>query len=480
MANAAITLEIGSSVIRLMETRGRRIMNWASLSLDPGIVEKGVVSDPQALGAAVKQLMIASGIRGSRVIASISGLYSMNFYTLVPNVPGASRMQQAVREAAEEALPLYGDEVYLSWQTVATSDAGQQVLNVGVPRKTIDTEIRALRAAGIRPHLMESRTMALARAANKKDALILNIDSSSFDIVLLVNGAPEIMRTIAWQQEDLTAEERAEHLVVTLELTVGFYNSHHVNATLDPATLVIIITGQMSGDFALIEKLQDRVVYPLEPLAPPLEYPAHLPVSQYAVNIGLALKGTAPPENPEPGEYLVPDINLLPEIYRPWKPSTKQVYYFCAILAAVALLFPPYQVTTNAVAKSADLQKEYVSLNNKLQLRQVEIKKREPLQKAIDEYRTIVDLGGGFAEDLEVIYDEVEGLGIRLESVAHQGESLAVTCEADSYLDFRDYLTALEESARFSTPIPPPEGYPYTTSGTIHLEPAAAKPTPSG
>lgn len=474
MAKAAVTLEIDSSSIRLMETRGGRVTNWASLSLGPGIVEGGLVSDPQALGAAIKQLMNASGIRGSRVITSVCGLYSMNFYTLVSNVLVGARLEQAVVEAAEEIMPLHREEVYLYWQTIATSDAGRQVLVVGVRREMVNTELRALRAAGIRPHLLDSKTMALARAANKQEAIILNIEPYSFDIVLLVGGVPEVMRTIAWRQEELEAEERVERLAVTLALTVGFYNSHHPGTPLAPDT-PLLITGQMSGDLALAEKLQAKLGYPLEPLTPPLEFPAHLPVSQYAVNIGLALKGTAPLVNPEPGVRLLPDINLLPDIYKPWRPSAKQVYVFSAILAAVALLFPPYKVTTDAVARSAELQAQYTLLNNKLQLRQVEIKNREPLEKAISEYRTILALGGGFAEDLEVIHEEAEGLGILVDSVVHKGDSIAVSCESDSYLNFRDYLAALEESGRFSTPIPPPEGYPYTTSGTINLEPRTAK-----
>jgi len=474
LAKRVVTLEIDTTAIRVMETSGRRVIKWASLSLEPTMTEGGVISDPQALGTAVKQVMSSSGIEAKDVIASVSGLYSVNRMLTVANLPGGAATQEAVLAAAEATMPLAMDEIYLAWQTISTSEDGRHLLAVGMPRDVIDAEVRALRAVGINPYLLDLKTMALARAVNKEQALILNIELSSFDIVIVVNGIPEVMRTIAWQQEDLTLEDRVEQLAVSLELTVGFYNSNHLDAPLDPAT-PFFITGQMSGNLALVEKLQARVGYLIEPLAPSLECPAHLPVSQYAVNIGLALKGTVPSENVGQGGYLPPDINLLPQIYKPWKPSAKQLYFVCFIIAAIALLFPLYQLASGAMDKTAGLQATYDDLNSEMQKKQLEIQKRVPLQKAIDEYGAIVDMGGGFTEALTVINSQAGGLGIQVESVVHGGETITVTCEADSYLTFREYVTALEESGRFFTPVTPPEGYPYVTRGSIKLEPKPAE-----
>jgi len=314
--------------------------------------------------------------------------------------------------------------------------------------------------------------MALIRAVNREQALILNIEPTSFDTVMVVNGIPEIMRTTAWQPGDLSLEDKAEHLAVALDLTVGFYNSHHPSFPLDPAT-PLFITGKMSGDFAMMEKLQARVGYPVEPLTPPLECPAHLPVSQYAVNIGLALKGTAPSKTLEQGGYSPPDINLLPQVYRPWKPSARQIQAFCAIVAAIALLFPLYQITAEAMGKTASLETKYAIINSELERRQIEIKNREPLQKAIAEYRTIVNMGGGLVDDLEVITSLAGELGIEVQSITHAGSSISFTCQAPDYIIFRDYLAALEESGRFSSVTRPSEVFPYIEGGsiTINLEP---------
>ncbi|MFB0559408.1 MAG: type IV pilus biogenesis protein PilM [Dehalococcoidales bacterium] len=474
MAGRVVTLEISSTDIRLMETEGRKVIKWASLSLGPGMFEEEVISDLQALSAAVKQLLTSSGIRAKDIIASIGGLYSLSRVVLVPSPPGGTTPQQAVLEAAREVVPISEEELYFSWQTIASVEGGQQVLVVSVPRDVIDAEVHALRMAGVNPRVMDLKAMALIRAVNREQALILNIEPTSFDIALVVGGVVEVMRTTAWRPGDLSAEDKVEHLAVNLELTEGFYDSHHPGFPLDPA-IPLFVTGQMSGDLSLMETLRARVKYPIEPLAPPLDYPAHLPVSQYAVNIGLALKGMAPSKSAESGGFVPPNINLLPEIYQPWKPSAKQVYLVCSIIAAIALLFPVYQLTSEAMGKTADLKTKYTIINSELQRRQAEIKNREPLQKAISEYRAIVDMGGGFTENLKVINSQAGGLGIGIQSITHEGGSIIVICQADNYTAFRDYLNALEESGRFTTPIPPPEGYPYTTGGTIRLEPRTGK-----
>ncbi|MBA7658166.1 hypothetical protein ES703_66114 [subsurface metagenome] len=328
-----------------------------------------------------------------------------------------------------------------------------------------------MRAAGINPRTLDLKTIALARAVNKEQALILNIEPSSFDIIIVVNGIPEVMRTIAWQQDSLTGEDRVERLAMNLELTVGFYNSHHSDTPLDPAT-PFLITGQVSGDLDLMEKLQARVGYPVESLSPRLECPEHMPVSQYAVNIGLALKGTVPAKSLEQDGYLPPDINLLPETYKAWKPSARQLYFACAVIAAIALLFPLYQLTSGAMDKTADLERRYNILSDELQLKQLEIKNREPLHQAIGEYNTIVNMGGGFTEDLTVIKSEADRLGVQVESVVHEGESITMTCqtEPESHIVFRDYITALRESGRFSTVTPPQWQFPDVTGGPIKLE----------
>jgi hypothetical protein len=83
----------------------------------------------------------------------------------------------------------------------------------------------------------------------------------------------------------------------------------------------------------------------------------------------------------------------------------------------------------------------------------------------------VEDMGGSFTEDLMVIRSQAEMLGIEVQLIAHAGDSITLTCQADSYNSFKDYLTNLEESGRFTTPIPYPERFPFVKGGSITLKP---------
>ena len=474
MAGSNVTLEIDPSAIRLVETVDGKIIRWASLALDPAIFEDGMISDPLALSTAIRQLMDSSEIRVRNVIASVNGLYSVSRIMAIPRLTaGGMTDREAVLEAARDIMPLPEDDLYLFWQTLLDGEDNRQVLVVGVPKDMIDNEVQALKEAGINPQALDLKPLALARAVDKEQAIILNIDPSSFDIIIVVNSVPEVMRTIAWQSDNFAQEDMLEYLAMNLELTVGFYNSHHRGATLDPE-ISLLVTGQMSGDLDLMGKLSDRVGYLIEPMMPPLDCPKHMPVSQYAVSIGLALKGRETANNEESNGYLSPDINLLPDTYKPWKPSTKQLYFAGAVVAGIALLIPLYQLTSGAMAETSKLRTRYNTLNNKMQLMQADIVSREPLRQTINDYNAIVSMDGGFTEDLRIINEEADRLRVILQSIAHNGDSIVISCrtEPEDYIIFREFVTTLRENERFATVTPPSEKFSYITGGTIEIKPA--------
>ncbi|MFC1949212.1 pilus assembly protein PilM [Chloroflexota bacterium] len=465
-----VTLEVSSTDIKLMEVNGRRVTGWASQSLEPGMFEDEALLDHQAFGAAVKSLMVSSDIKSRHVIASVNGLYSLSRIIAVPTPLEQEVTEESVLDIAGEVLPLSEENLYIFWRTVGAYEGTHHVLVIGIPKDVIDNQVQALRMARINPRILDIKGIALARAVNREQAIILNIENTTFDIILVVNGAIEVMRTSAWQQEDLSLEEKTDSLSSAVDMTIDFHNSHNPNAPVDMAT-PLFITGQLSGNFPLVERLQEIVGYPVEPLEPPLDYPPHFPISQYAVNIGLALKKMQPLKNVGQDSFSAPDINLLPQVYRSWRPTNKQIFYSSAIIAGILLVIPLYNLVAGEMSETSVLERRYDSIQAELQLKQLEIKRREPLEKAVSEYNTIVDMGGGIIENITVIYDEAEKFGITVKNISHTEDNINIVCDADSYIDFREYISALEESGHFLTPITEPERFPYLEGGTVKITP---------
>ena len=59
------------------------------------------------------------------------------------------------------------------------------------------------------------------------------------------------------------------------------------------------LTGQLMDDEMVAGILQDSCGYPLGSMTVPLTCPPNLPINQYAVNLGLALKNTRIPQTGE-------------------------------------------------------------------------------------------------------------------------------------------------------------------------------------
>ncbi|MFC2003140.1 type IV pilus biogenesis protein PilM [Chloroflexota bacterium] len=466
LAKRVVTLDISDDSVRLLEIRGGNVYQWASASLEAD--EGEAVSGQSVLGTTIQQLMTSTGIDAKKVMVSFSGLYSINRVLPLSSLPeGPSTGQQVVEEMVGDVMPLPLDELYFSGQRILAGDGGEYIHIFGIPRNVLEKTLRELKSIGIIPHTLEPRSIALTRLINRKQALILNVESTSIDLVLVANDVPEIVRTVSWSRSELTPGAQVEFLARNLETTVEFYNSKPTEANLDSAT-PLFITGQVSGEQTLLDKLQNRVGYKIELLAPLLEYPEHMPINQYAGNIGLVSTGSMLAQR-DGRRYSPLAVNIMSQIHRAWRPSAMQLYSLAFIVIALALLMPALQVTQKAMSETAILQTKSDILNKELLQKKREMEKRIPLERTVKDYQIIIGMNTYLAEDIEVINELAEKVGISVESVNHNGTELSINCSSDNFTIFRNYIAALEESGSFASPVPPPEGYPYTTSGTIKV-----------
>ncbi len=175
---------------------------------------------------------------------------------------------------------------------------------MGVPRNLIDAVVQTLTEAGVKLYLMDLKPSALARAANRGDALIVDLEPDCFDIVLVANGIPAIMHTITPRGEGVSIEGNIRRLTDELSKTVQFYNSSRPENPLSPTT-PLLLTGELSADATTSKLIQAEIEYPAELLVPPLELPPDLPLALYATNMGIALK-----KMPQETATRFRDINL--------------------------------------------------------------------------------------------------------------------------------------------------------------------------
>ncbi len=450
-----VTLDIEASSIRALITKGRCVEGWASLPLAPGLVKDGLVGDTAALSSSINSLFALSEVPKRKVIASLSGLRSVPRVLSLPGTK-APLLEEAVHRESKREMPVSLDELYLSWQSLGIKENERQIFVLGVPRNLLDALVQALHQSRIKPYVMDLKPLALATAVGQSQALIIDLEPETSDVILVVNGIPVMMRTLTLKQEEVTPEDRIRQLTDELARTVEFYNSAHLDEPLDPATPVFV-TGELSSDPELRDLLQSSIQYPVEQLVSRLKCPPDFPVSQYAVNIGLALKGLrsgAVFRKKDAAGFRAIDVNILPDKYRASRlPAIETASLVIAGIVLIALLFPICQLKTMGDTKTGDLEEELGGLNQELQQVRLSIDgiterltSAEGLQQ---EHLSIFGSRGEFSDSLQPVVDAL-GSAIQVTSIAQTGGHISLEGEADSTSTVISFATMLEQMGAFS------------------------------
>jgi type IV pilus assembly protein PilM len=313
LSDSAVTLNIETDSVRFLTTRGREVEDWGSMPLAPGLVKDGLILEPATVSSIIDELFRSKKLPRNKIIASLSGWRSIFRILSLPKMK-RNLINEAIRREAKREFPVPLEELYLTWQALSSRYSEQQFFVLGVPRNLLDAEVQTFRQSGIKPYIMELKPLALARVVNERQAIVINLGSGGNDIIIIVNSMPAIMRTIILRSEAGSPEDRIERLVQEISRTVRFYNNSHRENPLE-ATTPLFITGELVADAAIAELVQEGVDYPIKPLTPVLKCPADLPLPQYAVNVGLALKQISQgvSSKADSAHSSVINLNVLPD-----------------------------------------------------------------------------------------------------------------------------------------------------------------------
>jgi len=456
-----VTLSINATSIRLLSVKAGRVKEWGEARLEPGLVRDGLILEPKTVGAAIDALFESTKTSKERVVTSLTGLPFTYRILSLPRMKPAL-VEEAILRGARQEIPLPLEELYLSWQATGSRHNEVDFFVLGVSRNLIDAIVETLQEAGVKPYIIDLKPLALARAANRVDVLVVALEPDCFDVVLVASGIPAIMHSITPRQ-GASIEDDVRRLTDELSKIVSFYNSSHPEDPLSLAT-PLLLTGELSADAATGRLIQSEVEYPVEFLVPPLKCPPDLPVALYATNMGLALKGVAEKTTAKGDVVRFYDINLnvLSGKYRTEvRPvPLRHILLTLAAVAAVGLLFFMYQVRSQAGAETMQLQTELSRAGQELhqdlrasnEARQVEdtINEIEADVNALkQEHRDILSERGYFTDALRLVTGALPARAY-FTSMEIGADEIIVEGRADSSLAVINYVMALETQGVFS------------------------------
>ena len=458
MAKNIVTLYIDDTSLRLMVTDGNQIKEWAESPLEPGLIENTAVVKEAEFVAKVKQLFIARKVQTKRVIVGVSGLRCLTRPITLPQLP-KEMLDEAVTREAKRVLPVPPEQLYISWQTTPTAEEKTEIFLVAIPHETADSLLKALHQAGLEPNFLDLKPLVLARVVKEATAVIVDVQTTEFDIIIMANGIPQPVRTIPFLNEALSWQEKLSIIRNELDRTITFYNSNNPENILD-SSVPVFASGGLANESELCQTLSDEVGHPVLSLPSPLQCPEGFAPSRYMANIGLVLQRLSSGKDGGPS---VINLNSLPTSYQLKPVSLTHIIPLPGAAVGIGLLVFLIMLIQSA---SADIATTRVQLNTTNQLLQQKQSQRQELssniaqlQKKITEMETSRDshtaaLGSlekqsaGINRDLEVTIISLPNT-IKLSSVNHNNNLLTISGWTPGERDVLQYIQKLDKSNRF-------------------------------
>jgi len=457
-----VTLYIDNSSLRLLVIRSQRIQKWAEIQLEPGLIKDGTVIDELKVANHIKQLIDSQNVRQKNIILGYSGLHSLTRPGILPLL-SKKMLSEAVAREARRVLPAQMDQLYLSWCNLPGPKNRSHIFLVATPRKAADSLVKTVRAAGLNPSRMALKPLALTKVLPENNAILLDMQSAEFDIVIMVEGVPQPIRTVTFPNEELTLAQKIELMAADLDRTIKFFDTNNPEKPLDVAT-PIYVSGDMINQPELQATLSTKTGRKVVPLTVRIKGAEQVDTSRYMVNIAMAFDS---PASPRWSTFPVANLNVLPTCYLPKPLSLTKIVGLPAGVTVAAICIPLILTMHNSSNVISDLQHNLDTTN---QIYNQKVLQKQNLKKAVGElekevaaiktdYATIKRSLDSLSTQQEIVNGDLAVAlngpmaNIDLTNVRESGGNMIIqgtSTNEDSVLSFARYL---DQTGRFSSTI---------------------------
>ncbi len=362
-----VSLYIEDTEIKVLVTKGKSIIKWASLLLEPGLVSDGIVNNEEQVAVKIKELFNLQGIKERRVVAALSGLHSVFRVLSLPDLP-RSILAEAIKNEASRVVPFPLDQVYISYQVLPSPPGETNVFLVAYPRNATDALASTIKKAGLSLSLLDIAPLALCRCVDTPRSIIVNSWLSNVDIAIVSERIPQVIRSISLPIESSSLEEKMPNITEEFNRTISFYNSSYPEKKLD-SDVPVFVCGDLGREPKSWPILIGEHRFKVSSIPTPLEAPESFVSCPFIVNIGLSLKEYLLPTID--GNFSIVNLNAIPEVHRPQKVSAFNILAPIIAIALIGgLVYGWFYVQ--------DLQKETDDLNTQLTNINIEIAQKLP------------------------------------------------------------------------------------------------------
>jgi len=393
MWNDVVTLYIDDASIRLLVVRSQRIRRWAEIKLEPGLVTDGVVIDEIEVANRIRQLVKTQKVSKKQIILGYSGLHSLTRPCTLPLLSKAM-LPEAVKREAKRVLPVQTDQLYLSWCNLPNQKGRTHVFIAATPRKTADSLVKTVKAAGLTVSRMAIKPLALTKMLPENTAVLIDLQPTEFDIVIMVEGIAQPVRTVTFPNTDLRWEEKIELVASDLERTIKFFDTNNAENPLD-ANSQIYVSGEFLSKAELQAELAKKVARKVVPMKTAFKGSEQLDTGRYMINLAMAFDS---PSSVRWSTFRSANLNVLPIPYLPKPISLTKVIGIPTGITTAGIAIPLLILILNSSANINSLQNNLDTTN---QVYNQKVLQKQNLKKSVSELEKEVTIIKTNSEKIE-------------------------------------------------------------------------------
>ena len=444
--------------------KGNSVYKWNTLPLEPGLVRDGRILDPPRVGEVIDSLFRSVSVPRNNVVITVSGLpYTyrvMDFPKMKPNL-----VQEAMNNNLSSEFTVPVENLDISWAPVNTKQESVEYFVIAVDRQFVNAIVETVKFARITYWSLDTRPLALARAAAQTNAIIVSLDYDYVDMVLVQNGQIKDMHS-ANVDMVLDASSRKNYLnLFSSEFSkLVSYHSNTKNAESISNNIPVIITGETlavlqktADNKGILEELRNTIGYPVQFVETSVPFPKKFIEADYATNLGLGLRRLKNNTKIK-SEFRDIKLDMLQGKYDK-KPQTLNISYIILPAIVVVAVVVTLAVMSGRNQNNTDitrLQEKLSLVNQNLKTARAEQAEEQKtrdrittlttdIQTAREEYLRLLGNKGNNAPDLSRVTAALPQ-GADFRTITMDSDQIGISGVVKDPASVVSYIRSLEES----------------------------------
>lgn len=163
-----VGLDIGTATINAVQlerqAEGWRVVRSIALPTPPDAVRDGVVTDPDAVGAVIKQALREGRISASSAVIAVSGSNVIVRSISIPKMPEAT-LRKSIKYEAGRYIPSSTEDSYIEFEILGDVDEEKMsILIAAAPREIVESRMDACDKAGLEVEVVDIEAFAMYRS----------------------------------------------------------------------------------------------------------------------------------------------------------------------------------------------------------------------------------------------------------------------------------------------------------------------------